>query len=107
MFVFGDGIAAFLLLPACSVWACGVGGLLRHRYSLHVRAVVRPSHPAYYRHHFLKPRRVRYRDRISSILYDVVRIFKRLDVSFSHSHRAVHGFAVLIIPRQVDACHTA
>lgn len=46
-FVSPASYAVILFVPACSVWACGVGGLPRRRYSLHVRAVVRPSRPAY------------------------------------------------------------
>ena len=46
-FVNSASYAVILFVPACSVWACGVGGLPRRRYSLHVRAVVRPSRPAY------------------------------------------------------------
>ena len=44
-FVSPASYAVILFVPACSVWACGVGGLPRRRYSLHVRAVVRPSRP--------------------------------------------------------------
>ena len=46
-FVSPVSYAVILFVPACSVGACGVGGLPRRRYSLHVRAVVRPSRLAY------------------------------------------------------------
>ena len=65
------------------------------------------GHVADKRHHLLEPWRVSNRDRISSIWYDVIRIFERRDVSFSHSHRPTYRFILSARSDQVDGCHTA
>ena len=46
-FVSPASYAVILFVPACSVWACGVGGLPCRRYSLRVRAVVRSRPPLF------------------------------------------------------------